>query len=121
MFGELEQFLTLHCRTENHHKVLDCLLEVRNKPGDYPRPTPRNRPSANAGFQGESSKMEKERSIGGNVTSSGYRSFSGHPGLATVTQFSPVGYLSVSVNQANRHLNCVLVSQYFLKQSARRG
>jgi len=80
MFGELEQFLTLHCRTENHHKVLDCLLEVRNKPGDYPRPTPRNRPSANAGFQGESSsKMEKDRSIGGNVTSSGYGSYSGHP------------------------------------------
>jgi len=41
MFGELEQFLTKHCRTENHHKVLDCLLEVRNKTGDYPRPTPR--------------------------------------------------------------------------------
>ena len=43
MFGELEQFLTTHCRTENHHKVLDCLLEVRNKAGDYPRPTPRNK------------------------------------------------------------------------------
>ena len=32
MFAELERFLTAHCRTERHTKVLDCLMEVRNKP-----------------------------------------------------------------------------------------
>lgn len=31
MFAELERFLTAHCRTERHGKVLDCLLEVRNR------------------------------------------------------------------------------------------
>jgi len=32
MFTELEKYLTTHCRTENHVKVLNCLLESRNKP-----------------------------------------------------------------------------------------
>ena len=32
MFAELEQFLACHTRTERHVKVLDGLLEVRNKP-----------------------------------------------------------------------------------------
>ena len=32
MYNELEQFLTFHCYTESHIKVLDCLLEVRHKP-----------------------------------------------------------------------------------------
>ncbi len=32
MFQELERFLASHARTERHAKVLDCLLEVRNKP-----------------------------------------------------------------------------------------
>ena len=32
MFGELEKFIAVHCRTEKHHKVLDCLLESRNRP-----------------------------------------------------------------------------------------
>ena len=32
MFNELERFLTAHCRTERHTKVLECLMEVRNKP-----------------------------------------------------------------------------------------
>jgi hypothetical protein len=32
MFGELERFVAAHCRTERHHKVLDCLLESRNRP-----------------------------------------------------------------------------------------
>ena len=32
MFNELEKYLGYHTRTERHHKVLDCLLEVRNKP-----------------------------------------------------------------------------------------
>lgn len=32
MFGELERFIAIHCRTERHHKVLDCLLESRNRP-----------------------------------------------------------------------------------------
>ena len=32
MYAELEQFLGCHIRTEKHGKVLDCLLEVRNKP-----------------------------------------------------------------------------------------
>ena len=31
MFTELERFLSAHCRTERHNKVLDCLLEVRNR------------------------------------------------------------------------------------------
>ena len=31
MFGELEKFIAVHCRTDKHHKVLDCLLESRNK------------------------------------------------------------------------------------------
>ncbi len=32
MFAELERFISAHCRTERHHKVLDCLMEVRNRP-----------------------------------------------------------------------------------------
>lgn len=32
MFGELERFVSAHCRTERHFKVLDCLLESRNRP-----------------------------------------------------------------------------------------
>ena len=32
MYAELEQFLACHLHTEKHGKVLDCLLEVRNKP-----------------------------------------------------------------------------------------
>lgn len=32
MFSELEKFLASHVRSERHRKVLDCLLEVRNKP-----------------------------------------------------------------------------------------
>jgi hypothetical protein len=32
MFAELEHFLSCHTHTERHIKVLDCLLEVRNKP-----------------------------------------------------------------------------------------
>ena len=32
MFNELEKYITSHCRTENHLKVLNCLLESRNKP-----------------------------------------------------------------------------------------
>ena len=32
MFSELEKYLTAHCRTENHVRVLNCLLESRNKP-----------------------------------------------------------------------------------------
>ena len=32
MFTELEKYITAHCRTENHVKVLNCLLESRNKP-----------------------------------------------------------------------------------------
>lgn len=32
MYGELEKFLAFHGRTERHVKVLDCLMEVRNKP-----------------------------------------------------------------------------------------
>jgi Cell cycle and development regulator len=31
MFAELERFLSAHCRTERHNRVLDCLLEVRNR------------------------------------------------------------------------------------------
>lgn len=31
MFSELERFLEAHCRTDRHRKVLDCLLEVRNR------------------------------------------------------------------------------------------
>merc|ERR1712223_93042 len=31
MLGELEKFIAVHCRTDKHHKVLDCLLESRNK------------------------------------------------------------------------------------------
>jgi len=31
MFAELERFLEAHCRTDRHRKVLDCLLEVRNR------------------------------------------------------------------------------------------
>ena len=31
MFAELEKFIAIHCRTEKHHKVLDCLMESRNK------------------------------------------------------------------------------------------
>lgn len=32
MFSELEKFIAVHCRSEKHHKVLDCLLESRNRP-----------------------------------------------------------------------------------------
>jgi hypothetical protein len=41
MFAELERFLTAHCRTDRHRKVLDCLLEVRNRgPGGAARKDP---------------------------------------------------------------------------------
>ena len=32
MYTELEKYITAHCRTEKHGKVLNCLLESRNKP-----------------------------------------------------------------------------------------
>lgn len=32
MFAELERFLSLHCHTDRHQKVLDCFMEVRNRP-----------------------------------------------------------------------------------------
>jgi len=32
MYTELEKYITSHCRTEKHGKVLNCLLESRNKP-----------------------------------------------------------------------------------------
>ena len=31
MFGELERYIAAHCRTEDHKKVLDFLLEVIGK------------------------------------------------------------------------------------------
>jgi len=32
MYTELEKYISSHCRSERHSKVLDCLLESRNKP-----------------------------------------------------------------------------------------
>jgi len=32
MYTELEKYINSHCRTEKHAKVLNCLLESRNKP-----------------------------------------------------------------------------------------
>ena len=32
MYNELEKYINAHCRTEKHAKVLNCLLESRNKP-----------------------------------------------------------------------------------------
>ena len=32
MYAELEKFLAAHEHSERHAKVLDCLLECRNKP-----------------------------------------------------------------------------------------
>lgn len=32
MFTELETYIKSHCRTEKHFKVLNCLLESRNRP-----------------------------------------------------------------------------------------
>jgi len=32
MYTELEKYINAHCRTEKHAKVLNCLLESRNKP-----------------------------------------------------------------------------------------
>lgn len=51
MFSELEKFVAAHCRTENHHKVLDCLLEVRNVSERPPTAVPRPGlvPAANPG------------------------------------------------------------------------
>ena len=40
MFNELEKYITSHCRTENHLKVLNCLLESRNKPPTDKLPLP---------------------------------------------------------------------------------
>ena len=31
MFAELERFISAHCRTDRHSKVLECLMEVRNR------------------------------------------------------------------------------------------
>ena len=45
MFNELQGYIAAHCRTEQHHKVLDCLMEVRGlKAQDRPKTAaPRNR------------------------------------------------------------------------------
>lgn len=32
MYAELEKYIGAHCRTEKHLKVLNCLLESRNRP-----------------------------------------------------------------------------------------
>ena len=32
MYTELEKYINSHCRTDKHAKVLNCLLESRNKP-----------------------------------------------------------------------------------------
>ena len=32
MYTELEKYISAHCRTEKHTKVLNCLLESRNRP-----------------------------------------------------------------------------------------
>lgn len=42
MFNELERYIAAHCRTEQHHKVLDFLMEVISKTDRPPTATPRN-------------------------------------------------------------------------------
>lgn len=34
MWGELETFIRAHCRSDQHNRVLNCLLECRNKIDD---------------------------------------------------------------------------------------
>lgn len=34
MWSELETFLRANCRTDQHNRVLNCLLECRNKSDD---------------------------------------------------------------------------------------
>ena len=36
MYAELEKYMAAHCRTEKHTKVLNCLLESRNRPPTNP-------------------------------------------------------------------------------------
>jgi len=40
MFAELEKYMAAHCRTAKHIKVLNCLLESRNRPPAPDRPPP---------------------------------------------------------------------------------
>jgi hypothetical protein len=55
MYAELEKFLACHSSSEKHAKVLDCLLEVRNKPPMTDRPSAR--------YANDGDKIEVEKAL----------------------------------------------------------